>query len=63
MKLIHENILHLYNLHCPVKTKFISPKDKEKLFQFNLQTYFRLFKRNSITKRVYKIIRDSKTGK
>ena len=66
IKLLNEKILHHYNLHCPIKTKFISPKDIEKPW-INIQlkndmkkrqAYFRLFKRNLISTREYNSFRN-----
>ena len=66
IELLNEKILYYYNIHCPIKTKFISPKDIDKPW-INLQlkndmkkrqSYFRLFKQNLISKREYNSFRN-----
>ena len=66
IKLLNEKWLHHYNLHCPIKTKFILPEDIEKTW-INIQLknylkkrqpYFLFFKQNLISKKEYNAFRN-----
>ena len=61
IELLHNKILKNYNIHCPIKTKYISPKDKIKPWiNSNIknkikhkQKLFMLTKQNSIPHHIY----------
>lgn len=64
---LHNKILENYFIHCPVKTKFISPKDKLKpwinsslkIDMKQRDHYFNLFKRKIVSKAFYNSFRNN----
>ena len=65
-RLLHEKILKFYNLHCPIRSKTVSYKDFEKPWittdikqKMRLrQSYFKLFRRNLMSKSEYNTYRN-----
>ena len=69
-KLLHERILLRYNIYCPIKTKFLSPKKHEKpwitpnvkFYIKQRESYFLLSKRDLITRVQYNYFRNFVTN-
>ena len=68
---LHSKILNMYNVHCPIQIKYVSPIDRIKLWinteiMNNIKTktrYFQLFKQNLLPKILYHNFRSLITSK
>ena len=71
VKLFDDKILEIYNFYCPVRTKIVSPKDKEKPWvNSNLkflikqrERLFLIYKQNMVEESVYRNFRNSVNNK
>ena len=71
LETLDETIMHYFNIHCPIISKIITNKDREKpwinsfikYLMKNRENYYKQFKKNRITSDFYKHYRNFVSGK